>query len=380
MLIYKGGIVGLANVGKSTFFQTITKSTLGNPANYPFATIDPEEAKVVVPSPRFDHLCQIYKPKSKVPANITIFDIAGLTRGASKGDGLGNAFLSHIRSVDGLFQVVRAFDDPEIIHIERSVDPVRDLEIIRDELALKDMEFATKTIELAEKALRNANPAVAKAKQEEITIAEKVLKWLEDGKRVANGTWSDREVEVINTMTLLTAKPSVYIVNISEEDYVLDCDSAGSDRMKVIGQWVSANSPGDSVVPLSVNLEERLAGLDPEQLEYELKELGVASALPLAISELRKSLQLISFFTCGKDEVREWTVRNGTRAPQAAGVIHQDLEKTFILANVVKYNDVAACNGDEGKLRLSGKIQQKGKDYTMNDGDTVHFKAGAARK
>lgn len=372
----------MANVGKSTFFQAITQSTLGNPANYPFATIDPEEARVIVPSERFNKLCEIYQPKSQVPATLTLFDIAGLTRGASKGEGLGNAFLSHIRAVDGLFQVVRAFDDPEIIHIEKTVDPIRDLEIIRDELILKDMEFVMKHIELAQRSLRHASSAVAQEKTAEIKVGETVLKWLEDGKKVANGSWDSDQIGILNTMNLLTAKPSVFIANISENDYIDLCQTNDETptRIKEVCQWAKENSPGDQVIPISVNLEERLSGLSAEELAEEAQILGITSALPQAVKALRQSLRLISFFTCGQDEVREWTIQQGVRAPQAAGVIHNDLEKTFILANVTKYDDAIASNGDEARLKSLGKVSQKGKDYEMEDGDIVHFKSGAGKK
>lgn len=217
----KAGIVGLANVGKSTFFQAITRCPLGNPANYPFATIDPEEARVIVPSPRFDKLCEIYKKTaSEVPAHLTVYDIAGLTKGASAGEGLGNAFLSHIRSVDSIYQVVRCFDDAEIIHVEGDVDPVRDLEIINQELRLKDIEFAQKALEGAEKiAKRGGQSLEVKQKKEEMDLITKIIKLLESGQRVANHSWTSKEVEIINSMFLLTAKPCIYLINLSERDY-----------------------------------------------------------------------------------------------------------------------------------------------------------------
>ncbi|CAN6625999.1 obg-like ATPase 1 [Trichomonascus vanleenenianus] len=374
----KGGIVGLANVGKSTFFQALTASKLGNPANYPFATIDPEEAKVIVPSARFDKLCELYKPTGSTPATLTVFDIAGLTKGASKGDGLGNAFLSHIRSVDGLFQVVRAFEDPEIIHIEGNVDATRDLQIIFDELALKDMEFASKAIELAQRSMKRVPAAQQKAFKDELVTAEKVLAHLESGKRVIDGDWSNKEVEVINSMSLLTAKPSVYLANISEDDYLVG--NTDTQQMRDIREWINENSPGDKVLPISIAMEARLIDLDPEERSVEMEILETKSALPEAIVELRKSLGLISYFTCGVKEVREWTIRKGTRAPEAAGVIHNDFQKTFVQAQVMKYDDVVEAAGDEAELKSKGKVQSKGKDYEVEDGDVILFKAGAQRK
>ncbi|KAA8917076.1 hypothetical protein TRICI_000748 [Trichomonascus ciferrii] len=335
-----------------------------------------DKTKVIVPSKRFDKLCEIYKPsQAQIPASLTVFDIAGLVKGASQGDGLGNSFLSHIRAVDGLFQVVRAFDDQEIIHVEGNVDPVRDLQIIFDELILKDMEFASKTIELAERYMKKSPPNKAKEYKQELETAKKVLAHLEDNKRVINGQWSNAEIDVINSMKLLTAKPSVYLVNVTEEDYVSNSDN---QRVKDIKQWVSENSPGDVVMPISISLEERLAILDTEaEKAQELESLSVQSALPSAITELRKSLRLISFFTCGPKEVREWTIRQGVKAPEAAGVIHNDLQKTFIQAQVYKYDDVLVCNGDESSLKSNGKLLQKGKDYVVEDGDIILFKVSS---
>ncbi|KAK9457470.1 P-loop containing nucleoside triphosphate hydrolase protein [Dipodascopsis uninucleata] len=372
----KSGIVGLANVGKSTFFQAITKSHLGTPANYPFATIDPEEARVIVPSPRFDWLCDTYKPASKVPANITVFDIAGLTKGASTGAGLGNAFLSHIRAVDAIYQVVRCFDDAEIIHVEGDVNPVRDLQIILDELRLKDIEFANKYLEGVEKiAKRGGQSLEVKAKKEEMAIVQKIIQWLEDGKRVAKGDWTSKEVEVINQMLLLTAKPAIYLINLSERDYI----RKKNKNLLAIKEWIDNHSPGDVIIPLSISFEERLTQFETEEeRQEECKNVGATSALPKIITTMRSALNLISFFTCGPDEVREWTIRKGTKAPQAAGVIHTDLMNTFILAQVTKYDDLKEL-GDETAVKSAGKLMQKGKDYVVEDGDIIYFRSGAGK-
>lgn len=372
----KSGIVGLANVGKSTFFQAITRCPLGNPANYPFATIEPEEARVTVPSSRFDKLCDMYKPASKVPAHITVYDIAGLTKGAHAGEGLGNAFLSNIRAVDAIFQVVRCFDDAEIIHIEGDVDPVRDLQIVKDELRLKDIEFAKKHLEGVEKIVRRGGQSMeVKQKKDEAATCEKIIKLLEDGHRIANQTWTGKEVLVINEMLLLTAKPAIYLVNLSEKDYV----RKKNKHLLKIKQWVDENSPGDIIIPFSVCLEEKLSHMDSdEEAEAYLKEIGAVTSLPKIITTMRQTLGLISFFTSGADEVREWTIRNGTKAPQAAGVIHNDLMNTFILAQVTKYDDLVEC-GDDAAVKASGKLQQKGKDYVVEDGDVIYFRAGAGK-
>ncbi|KAL3229040.1 Obg-like ATPase 1 [Nakaseomyces bracarensis] len=371
----KAGIVGLANVGKSTFFQAITRSPLGNPANYPFATIDPEEARVIVPSPRFDELVQIYKPASEVPAHLTVYDIAGLTKGASAGEGLGNAFLSHIRAVDSIYQVVRCFDDAEIIHIEGDVDPVRDLEIISTELRLKDIEFSQKSLEAAEKiAKRGGQSLEVKQKKEEMALIERIIKLLEDGQRVYNQNWTPKEVEIINSMYLLTAKPTIYLINLSERDYI----RKKNKHLLRIKEWVDKYSPGDMIIPFSVSLEEKLSHMSEEEAEEELKTLGATSALPKIITTMRQKLDLISFFTSGPDEVREWTIRKGTKAPQAAGVIHNDLMNTFILAQVMKYEDVIEYK-DDAAIKAAGKLQQKGKDYVVEDGDVIYFRAGAGK-
>lgn len=372
----KSGIVGLANVGKSTFFQAITRCPLGNPANYPFATIEPEEARVTVPSARFDKLCEMYKPASKVPAHITVYDIAGLTKGAHAGEGLGNAFLSNIRAVDAIFQVVRCFDDAEIIHIEGDVDPVRDLQIIKDELRLKDIEFAKKHLEGVEKIVKRGGQSMeVKQKKEEAATCEKIIQLLEDGHRIANQNWTGKEVLVINEMLLLTAKPAIYLINLSEKDYV----RKKNKYLLKIKQWIDENSPGDVIIPFSVCLEEKLSHMDTEEeAEAYLKEIGATTSLPKIITTMRQTLGLISFFTSGADEVREWTIRNGTKAPQAAGVIHNDLMNTFILAQVTKYEDLVEY-GDDNSVKAAGKLQQKGKDYVVEDGDVIYFRAGAGK-
>ncbi|KAF6220782.1 hypothetical protein HO133_002462 [Letharia lupina] len=372
----KSGIVGLANVGKSTLFQAITKCSLGNPANFPYATIEPEEARVIVPDDRYDWLCEQYKPKSKVPANLTVYDIAGLTRGASTGAGLGNAFLSHIRAVDAIFQVVRCFDDAEIIHVEGDVDPVRDLTIISEELRIKDIEFVEKALENLKKQTRRGGQSLEmkKLKEEEATV-EKILAWLKDGKDVRKENWTPKEVEVINPLFLLSAKPVVYLVNLSEKDYIRQKNK----HLPKIAEWVKEHAPGDPILPLSVAFEERLTRFETEaEAEEECKKLGTKSALPKIITTMRKMLDLGSFFTTGTDEVRQWTIRNGTKAPQAAGVIHGDFEKTFIQCIVYNYEMLKEYK-DETSLKGAGKVMTKGKDYVVADGDIILIKAGAAK-
>ncbi|KAH9886836.1 putative GTP-binding protein [Xylariomycetidae sp. FL2044] len=373
----KSGIVGLANVGKSTLFQSITKCHLGNPANFPYATIDPEESRVIVPDERYDWLVDKYKPKSRVPAHLTVYDIAGLTRGSSTGAGLGNAFLSHIRAVDAIFQVVRCFDDAEIIHVEGDVDPVRDLDIIAEELRLKDIEFTEKALENSKKKTRvnNAKSLEMKKLREDEATIEKVLASLKDGKDVRAGTWTPKEVEVINTLFLLSAKPVVYLVNLSEKDYT----RKKNKHLPKIAEWMKAHAAGDPILPISVCFEERLSRLETEaEVAEECKKCGIDSALPKIITTMRKAMNLGSFFTTGTDEVRQWTIRNGIKAPQAAGVIHTDFEKTFIQAVVYNFSTLKEL-GDESEVKAKGKVMTKGKDYLVEDGDILLIKAGAAK-
>ncbi|EPX73830.1 GTP binding protein [Schizosaccharomyces octosporus yFS286] len=369
----KTGIVGMPNVGKSTFFRAITKSVLGNPANYPYATIDPEEAKVAVPDERFDWLCETYKPKSKVPAFLTIFDIAGLTKGASTGAGLGNAFLSHVRAVDAIYQVVRAFDDAEIVHVEGDVDPIRDLAIIRDELLIKDAEFVEKHLEgLRKITSRGANTLEMKAKKEEQAIVERVYEFLTVNKQpIRKGQWSNREVELINTLYLLTTKPVVYLVNMSERDFVRQKNK----YLPKIKAWIDEFSPGDTFIPMSVAFEERLTSMSEEEVAEECKRLQTKSMLPKIIITGYTALNLINYFTCGEDEVRSWTVRKGIKAPQAAGVIHTDFEKAFVCGEIMHYQDLVD-HKTENACRAAGKYMTKGKEYVMESGDIAHWKAG----
>ncbi|KAI5287461.1 hypothetical protein KEM55_009355, partial [Ascosphaera atra] len=280
----------------------------------------PEESRVIVPDERYDWLCEHYKPKSRVPANLTIYDIAGLTKGASTGAGLGNSFLSHISMVDAIFQVVRCFDDAEIIHTEGDVDPVRDLTIISEELRIKDIEHVERALETLGKQTRRGGQSLEmrKMKEEEATT-QKVLEYLKAGNDVRNGNWTPKEVETINPLYLLTAKPVVYLVNLSERDYIRQKNK----YLPKVAEWIKTNSPSDPVIPLSVSLEERLSRLESDkEVEEELKNLGTKSALPKIITTMRQCLNLSSFFTTGSDEVRQWTIRKGTKAPQAAGVIH----------------------------------------------------------
>ncbi|CEH16100.1 cytoplasmic protein [Ceraceosorus bombacis] len=369
------GIVGLPNVGKSSLFNVIAKCDLGKSANFPYATIEPEEARVPLPDERFLWLVDQYKPKSQVPAFLTCIDIAGLTAGASTGAGLGNAFLSNVRSVDGIFQVVRAFDDAEVIHVEGDVDPLRDMEIISTELRLKDIEWVEKGIEAQARVVRGATGLDKKRKEEDLATMQKALKLLqEDNTDVRKGDWGNKEIDLLNDLKLLTAKPVIYLVNLSEKDYV----RKKNKWLPKIHQWIQDNNKGDQLIPFSVALEERLLALgSPDAEAEELKKLGpnVTGALGKITTAGYSGLDLIKYYTCGPDEVRAWTIRQGLKAPQAAGVIHSDFEQKFVCGEIMSFDDLKE-HGNEGAVKAAGKYNQKGKTYEMVDGDIAYWKAG----
>ncbi|KAL0954704.1 hypothetical protein HGRIS_003653 [Hohenbuehelia grisea] len=370
----KIGIVGLPNVGKSSFFNALSDTDLGKAANFPYATINPEEARIPVPDARFEWLCETYKPSSRVPAFLTCIDIAGLTAGASTGAGLGNAFLSHVRAVDGIFQVVRAFDDAEVIHVEGDVNPLRDMEIIQTELRLKDIEWVEKHLDGLKKTGRSlgSSSLADKARKEEIATVEKILKALTvDDRDVRKVDWNNKEIDVVNGLQLLTAKPVTYLVNLSEKDYV----RKKNKWLPKIKAWIDEHNPGDPLIPFSVALEERLAPLSALEKEEAQKEAGAQSALGKITQAGYSSLDLIRYFTCGPVEVRAWTIRRGTKAPQAAGVIHSDFENKFVCGEIMSYDDLKEY-GSEAAVKAAGKLRQQGKPYEMVDGDIAYWKAG----
>ncbi|PVU96336.1 hypothetical protein BB561_001244 [Smittium simulii] len=367
----KIGVVGLPNVGKSTFFNAITNSS-APAANFPFCTIEPEEARVAVPDERFDDLCKIYKPGGNVPAYLTVIDIAGLVKGASSGAGLGNAFLSHVRSVDAIFHVVRAFADPDVIHVEGEIDPIRDLEIIHEELRIKDIDVLKKYIDTNDKVISRLGQSANsgdKNKKEELVILKKVLAYMEEGNDVRKGVWNNKEVEYINQQQFITAKSVIYLANVSEKDYL----RKKNKYLPKIKAWIDENYPGDMLIPFSGAFEQTVSLLDSDAKEEHIKASGVPSALPKIIVSGYSGLHLGYFFTCGPGEVRAWTIRKGTKAPQAAGVIHSDFERGFIMAEVFTYKDLKE-HGNEAAVKAAGKYIQKGKEYVVSDGDIIFFK------
>ena len=359
----KIGIVGLPNVGKSTMFNSITNAG-AECANYPFCTIEPNVGVVAVPDERLDKLTQMYKPEKTTPAVIEFVDIAGLVKGASKGEGLGNKFLSHIREVDSIVEVVRCFEDTNIVHVDGSVDPLRDIETINLELIFADIETVDKRLERAKKSLK-----ADKKFQVEIDCLEKVKKTLEDGKSARTLDLNDEEKDILKDAFLLTMKPILYIANISENE--LDDPFSNPNVVKVQEYAKTENA---EVIPLCVKLEEELSTLDKNDKIEMLRELGLQeSGLDKVIKASYKLLGLMSFLTAGEPEVRAWTIKIGTKAPQAAGKIHSDIERGFIRAEVVSYDDLIR-EGSMVAVKEKGLMRLEGKDYIMQDGDIVLFR------
>eukprot|EP00924_Labyrinthula_sp_SR-Ha-C_P013405 maker-scaffold_5-snap-gene-1.61-mRNA-1 protein AED:0.02 eAED:0.02 QI:50/1/1/1/1/1/3/21/395 len=369
----KIGIVGLPNVGKSSLFNILTK--LAVPAeNFPFCTVDPNVAKINVPDKRFNFLVESYKPASVVPAQLSVTDIAGLIKGAAEGEGLGNAFLSHIAAVDGIFHVCRAFDDKNISHVEESVDPVRDLNTIHNELRLKDLAACVKYIEANEKNV--ARKVGGKEAEFELNVMKKVREKLEAGLdiRARENSWTANEIEVLNKFMFLTAKPMIYLCNVSIKSY----KAKGNKYLLKISEYVKEKGNDDLVIPFSVKFEEEVLDIEinegQEAKKKFLAESKMRSMIPRIIRCGYEALDLIHFFTAGKDEVRAWSIRRGTLAPRAAGTIHTDFEKGFICADVMKFEDLKEAGGDEAKVKAQGKLSQKGRNYEFEDGVIAHFK------
>ena len=358
------GIVGLPNVGKSTLFNAITKNNI-LAANYPFATIEPNVGVVVVPDKRLDFLNKLYEPKSLVPTTFEFTDIAGLVKGAANGEGLGNKFLSHIREVDAICEVVRCFEDSNIIHVEDQIDPIRDIEIINVELILADLEVVENRLNRIGK---KAAMTKAKETKREVELLTKIKEYLVKNEPVRKINFTDDELKIIKPFNLLTLKPIIYVANVSEDNI----NSISNKYVDMVKEY--ADKENSKVVVLCAKIESELSELDDEDKILLLNEIGIdESGLDKLINATYSLLGLKTFFTAGKDEVRAWTFKDGMKAPSCAGIIHTDFEKGFIKAEVMSYEDLVE-SGNEKCVKENGKMRLEGKDYVMKDGDICYFR------
>jgi GTP-binding protein YchF len=360
---FQCGIVGLPNVGKSTLFNALTATQAAQAANYPFCTIEPNVGRVAVPDPRLDALARIGKSAQIIPTQLEFVDIAGLVRGASKGEGLGNQFLAHIREVDAVLYVLRCFESTEITHVEGSVDPLRDADTVETELMLADMEGLERRVTNAAKKAKGGD-AEAKA---QLPVLEKTLAALQAGKPARSVALSADEKPIFKQLQLLTGKPVLYICNVNEDDA-----ATGNAMTELVA--ARAKSEGAQTVVISAAIESEIAQLSPEEQKDFLETLGLDQpGLNKVIRAGYALLDLITYFTVGPKEARAWTVRRNAKAPEAAGVIHGDFERGFIRAETIAYEDFVANNGEQG-ARDAGKLRSEGKDYIVQDGDVMHFR------
>lgn len=360
----KLGIVGLPNVGKSTLFNAITNAG-AEVANYAFCTIEPNVGVVAVPDYRLDELAKMYSPKKITPAVIEFVDIAGLVKGASKGEGLGNKFLSHIREVDAVIHVVRCFDNDDIMHVSGSVDPKRDIETINLELILSDLEILDRRIERTAKAAKGDKSLLT-----ELEFLKRLKTELENGVSARAVEADDDEKAILADIGLLSAKPVIYACNMSEDDFASNIEN--NERYKAVCEIAKAE--GAEVLPICAELEAEISSLSKEEKEMFLSDAGIESGgLDMLIQRSYSLLGLISYLTAGEPEVRAWTIKKGTKAPQAAGKIHSDFERGFIRAEVISFDELMAC-GSMQAAKEKGKIRSEGKDYVMQDGDIVLFR------
>ena len=360
----KLGIVGLPNVGKSTLFNAITNAGAES-ANYPFCTIDPNVGVVAVPDSRLDWLSDFHKPKKTTPAVVEFVDIAGLVKGASKGEGLGNKFLSNIRATDAIVHVVRCFDDPNVIHVEGSTDPLRDIQIIDIELIMADMEMVQRRIDKCSKAGRTGDKKAA----HEAEVFQGLQDWLNEGRSARSYECGEDDAALIATAELLSLKPIIYAANLDEAGFSDYQNNAYYQQVAGV-----AAAEGAQVIPVCAQLEAEIAQLEPDEKKLFLDDLGIPeSGLDRLIKASYALLGLISFLTDGEDECRAWTIQKGTKAPQAAGKIHTDFERGFIRAEVVSFDDLVA-NGSMNAAKEKGLVRSEGKDYVMQDGDIVLFR------
>ncbi len=360
----KLGIVGLPNVGKSTLFNAITDAGAQS-ANYPFCTIEPNVGVVAVPDKKLDKLAEMYEPEKYTPATIEFVDIAGLVKGASKGEGLGNKFLSNIREVDAIVHVVRCFENDDIIHVEGSIDPARDIETIDLELILSDLEVLDRRIDKTRKMLK-----ADKKYQAELDFFERVHAALEAGSSARSVECTEEEAELLASVSLLTNKPIIFAANMSEDDFK---NGIGNNRyLQTVQEY--AEKEHAAVISICAEMEAEISSLDPEEKKLFLADLGLEeSGLDRLINACYSLLGLMSFLTAGKPEVRAWTIKKGTKAPQAAGKIHSDIERGFIRAEVISFDELMEC-GSMAAARDKGLVRSEGKDYIMQEGDVVHFR------